>query len=256
MSRSVYTNLFRIFTISKNHPLQAETEPLGPWILWRLWKTRNDWIIKGTEYDALQTIKKATEDMEEWKSRKENQGSLEIKNPMPTNPLRESWKPPPSGWVKCNVDGTWNKDAVDNGIGWVLRDSKGDVLWIGGRKISRLSSILEVEIEALRWAILVTSNFNYDNIIFETDSKEAVEALSSDEGWPKLRTITQDIHHLLAKLNHHKIIFQPRDGNFVADRIAKESLSNRNYDPKLYSSMPNWIIPLVDVDKQSCIFMG
>lgn len=34
----------------------------------------------------------------------------------------------------------------------------------------KLRSILEVEREAMRWAVLNAVNFGYDNIIFETDS--------------------------------------------------------------------------------------
>lgn len=141
-------------------------------------------------------------------------------------------------------------------IGWVLRDEKGNVLWMGSRKIPRMRSILEVEVEALRWATLVVSNFNYVNVVFETDSKEAADAVEGKEEWPMFRAVIQDIHQLLSRIKNHKLIFQSRESKFVADRIARESLSFVNYGPKLFSLMPNWIIPLVKADKECCNHTG
>lgn len=44
---------------------------------------------------------------------------------------------------------------------------------------------------------------------------------------------------LLSQFEGFKLVFQPRDGNRVAGRIANKSLSFLNYDPKLYSIVPN-----------------
>lgn len=38
-----------------------------PWLLWRIWKNRNDFLFKGIDYPASGTIEKATEDMKECK---------------------------------------------------------------------------------------------------------------------------------------------------------------------------------------------
>lgn len=45
-------------------------------------------------------------------------------------------------------------------------------------------------------------------------------------------------------------MFHQREGNGVADRIAKEFLLLTNYGHKLYSIMPSWVITNVEVDKQ------
>lgn len=39
---------------------------LGPTLLWRLWKSRNDYLCKDVEYNALYLTSTAQEDAEEW----------------------------------------------------------------------------------------------------------------------------------------------------------------------------------------------
>lgn len=41
-----------------------------PWLLWHLWKNRNELLFKGKEYEAGSLLKKAQEDSEEWQRRK------------------------------------------------------------------------------------------------------------------------------------------------------------------------------------------
>ncbi|EFH46850.1 predicted protein [Arabidopsis lyrata subsp. lyrata] len=94
---------------------------------------------------------------------------------------------------------------------------------MGQRALPRVQTVLETELEALRWAVLTMSRFNYRRVIFESDS--------------------QHLHY-----EEVQIVFTRREGNKVADRIARESLSLLNYDPKLYSLMPDWVKNLVVID--------
>uniref|UniRef100_A0A1J3D6G7 Reverse transcriptase domain-containing protein n=1 Tax=Noccaea caerulescens TaxID=107243 RepID=A0A1J3D6G7_NOCCA len=251
MSDSIYSNLYRVFTVTKRHPYAEREGKLGPWLMWRLWKNRNELVIKGKEYDAMETVKKAEEDMEEWLKRSEGV-SKRLENHATKDTTQLTWKPPPEGWLKCNVDGAWSKEQNQCGIGWVLRDNRGKIIWMGARKLKSLRSSLETEIEALRWAIQVTTSFRYRNIIYETDSQEVIEAISEEEGWPIFKALARDISTMLASLERKKIIFQAREGNGVADRIAKETYSFVNYVPKVYSIMPRWIIPYVSEDILNC----
>ncbi|CAA7021473.1 unnamed protein product [Microthlaspi erraticum] len=111
--------------------------------------------------------------MEEWRNQKEvkEKGSATNLNAA----KRAQWTPPPEGWVKCNVDGTWSQTNAHCGISWVLRDEQGRVLWIGARKLPKVHSVLEVKLEALRWAILRVTGLSYDKVIFETDSQISID---------------------------------------------------------------------------------
>lgn len=105
-------------TVAQQHPGEEEAEKLGPWIMWRLWKNRNDLVIKGVEYDAMELVMKAKEDKEEWENREEVKKKREAQTL--TENHNEKWHKPPFGWLKCNVDGSWNKQNELCGIGWAL----------------------------------------------------------------------------------------------------------------------------------------
>lgn len=111
-----------------------------------------------------------------------------------------------------------------------------------------MKSALETEIEAMRWAILSLTRFGYRNVIFETDSRIAAELTQEEIAWPMANGTLQDIRELLYRFGPHSVSFSPRESNGVADRIAKETLSYLNYVPKLYSVLPTWICPSVEVD--------
>ncbi|KAL9299587.1 putative ribonuclease H domain-containing protein [Arabidopsis thaliana] len=120
---------------------------------------------------------------------------------------------------------------------------------MGARAIPKAQSALVTEAEALRWAVLSLSRLNYRKVIFESDSQQLVSILVDNDDMPTLDPIIQDIKFLLQHFEETKFVFMHRGGNGVADRIAKESLSLENYDPKLYSIVPNWVKSFVELDK-------
>lgn len=148
----------------------------------------------------------------------------------------------------CNVDGAWDKSKDNCGIGWVLRDHHGAVCWIGSRRLPKMRTPLEVEAEAVRWAMRFMLRLNFGNVIFETDSKCLVEAFKEEDRWPSLSTYLQDIKSLKSKMEGKKLAFQYREANRVADRIAKEIISFENNAPRLYTIMPNWVKTYVEND--------
>lgn len=81
----------------------------------------------------------------------------------------------------------------------------------------------------------------YQKVIFESDSLELVSMINNEEQRPSLAPILQGIKLLLSRIQELKLVLSPREGNEVADRIARESLSLLNDDPRLYHVMPNWI---------------
>lgn len=246
-SDSIYHNLFQALNMNQDHPNMNCGSKVIPWLLWRLWKSRNDLIYKGKDYNAAEVVRKALEDEEEWRTSREEQ-------PHPpaipqTGNLMAKWKHPPHSWVKCNSDGAWNADRANCGIGWVLRNSNKEVLWMGARAIPRVKSVLEAETEALRWAILNASRFNYTKVIFESDSQQLVSMLRQGTHGPILAPLIQDIEQLLQHFTEVKVEYVCRKANGVADRIAKESISFLNHVPKLYSIVPSWAKHYVDLDK-------
>lgn len=64
---SFYSNIHHVLSAQMKYPKEEIAMELVPWILWRLWKNRNEFQFKGRDYDAVSTLNKAREDAEDWK---------------------------------------------------------------------------------------------------------------------------------------------------------------------------------------------
>lgn len=92
------------------------------------------------------------------------------------------WEKPPLGWLKCKVDGSWYKESQNSGVGCVLRNHQGQILWLGAKAYPIMNSALDAEIEAFRWTVIMVKNLNYNNnTIFEIDSVQIVKLINGYE---------------------------------------------------------------------------
>ncbi|XP_013607736.1 PREDICTED: uncharacterized protein LOC106314409 [Brassica oleracea var. oleracea] len=187
----------------------------------------------------MSMINKAVEDMEEWNRRTDMDQREQPHLPMVRTEAK--WEPPPPNWFNYNVDGAWDESKDQCGIGWVSRNHQGEVFWMELRKLPKLRTPIEVEAEALRWAMRTMLRLNFRNVIFVSDSESLVEALREEPLRPSLHTYLQDITHMSKRVTSSKVIFQGREANRVADRIAKEAISLEISAPKLYTVMPIWL---------------
>ncbi|KAF3608133.1 hypothetical protein DY000_02046221 [Brassica cretica] len=72
-----------------------------------------------------------------------------------------------------------------------------------------------------------------------------------EEVWPRLKPIIQEIRTSLLCLSEAEVVYYPRNprsGNKVADRIAKETTTFTSIVPKLYFIPPVWLCPSLQAD--------
>ncbi|KAL0846170.1 hypothetical protein Bca101_019416 [Brassica carinata] len=245
MNQSFYSNFFHALNVQNEYPNDELQVDIVPWLLWRLWKNRNEMLFKGKEYEAESLVRKAEEDAEEWKARKTLE-KIEAERHVvqkPTTTIQSTpWRPPPQHWLKCNSDGAWSKERDITGLGWLCRDENGSVVWAGARSVAKAGSPILAEAEALRWGAETMANFGYKNIIFESDSVTLVNMINGTEAtWPNLLPTIEVIRFYLLQIGRFEVRYYPRGGNKAADRIAKESITFVSSTPKLYSVVPLWL---------------
>lgn len=253
MNLSLYSNIHHVLNVQRNYSNDEIQTDFVPWLLWRLWKNRNELLYTGKEFEVGSLVIRAKEDADEWRRRKEVEvaeaESLEAKKTT-YNHQRRSWSPPPSQWLKCNSDGAWRKERTTSGLGWVCRDETGTVIWAGARAVTRTRSPIIAEAEALKWGAETMASFGYKRIIFESDSLSLVRMINgTEETWPILRPLIEAIRVSLAQIQSFEVRFSSRGSNKAADRIAKESFTFVSSVPRLYSIVPVWLKYQVRSDK-------
>lgn len=62
-SESLFANLYWVLNQKTKYPTEEVDEEFVPWLLWRLWKNRNEFVFRGRDCPTPITVRKAWEDV-------------------------------------------------------------------------------------------------------------------------------------------------------------------------------------------------
>ncbi|OMO51393.1 hypothetical protein CCACVL1_29818 [Corchorus capsularis] len=135
--------------------------------------------------------------------------------------IQVSWKPPDQGWLKLNTDGSSLGNLGLVGSGSVIRDNEGN--WVRGsiRHLGFCTNFV-AEFWALRDGLFLAVSLNIRKLVIELDSTTVIATLNSQ--CPDnlfIQPIVNDYRLLISKLEAVKIQHVFREGNGVADALAK-----------------------------------
>ncbi|KAL0804916.1 hypothetical protein Bca101_097407 [Brassica carinata] len=151
------------------------------------------------------------------------------------------WKPPPSGWIKCDIGSAWSSSKNESGASWVLRDSDGNVLLHGRRSFSAIYSRMDASMESWLWAIDSLKNLHFGSIIFASDDKDLVAAVTKPSAWPSLKFYSQNIciqlHNFLFWRVQSLKRSDIRGASLIADSVIKED----RYQSYIAAGYPGWL---------------
>ncbi|RYR56284.1 hypothetical protein Ahy_A05g022025 [Arachis hypogaea] len=117
-------------------------------LMWEIWKTRNNKMFQQQEVNPRGTICRAKIlEAIYWKLADTQQPNKKEGNHSKTNLVK--WRPPPSNWLKANVDAAFRKETGTGAIAVVIRDYKGRIILGFSGKIQTKSSIA-AEAQAIR----------------------------------------------------------------------------------------------------------
>lgn len=157
-----------------------------PWVLWHIWKARNEFCFQQTRLDPVSVFEKASMEAEIWR---ETMAPSTILEPplvvVPTDQAR--WLRPPSDWLKCNLASSWVHDVALSGA---VRNDEGRVTLHSRRAFPQQASPLNAELCALLWSVESLASHHFQRVIFETPSLDLRMALLHLELFPQF-------HHLI-----------------------------------------------------------
>ena len=100
--------------------------------------------------------------------------------------------PPPTGWAKCNVDGSFVSQSGEAGVGVVIRDSEGQVILTAWRVIFRCQDAVEAEALACLEGLRLAAQWVQGSIILESDCTRVIQAMQQKEDRSALRFILEE----------------------------------------------------------------
>lgn len=136
-----------------------------------------------------------------------------------------SWKAPPEGTVKINVDASWHKDMSFCATGLIARDSRA-VFVAGDCRRLRGPSPVIAEALALREGIVTAHNLGLDRIILESDCLNLVEACKGGKQVGEAKVIVEDILKLQVTFQSCSFSWCSRNWNKAAHLTANACLHN------------------------------
>ncbi|KAK6135176.1 hypothetical protein DH2020_031072 [Rehmannia glutinosa] len=195
-----------------NQPM--EVSELTAIIAWKIWCARNRVCMEGEMFNIESTIKAAQTLFMEFLSCKQIDDTKGRKN------TRVKWQNPRPGNLKLNTDcAKFNDGSV--GYGFAVRDSQGDVLLAGTRRLNMEGSSTFIEGLALLYAMQKSLEAGFTDLWVECDSKELVDMLQQRTR-PKIGTniVAEDISKLAHIARVREFSFIRRSANSLADGLA------------------------------------
>ncbi|XP_024042201.1 uncharacterized protein LOC127899370 [Citrus sinensis] len=94
-------------------------------LCWVIWSARNLFLFRGKRDEPYITAAKAEAVVDSFKRIQAPGRILKARDHMTT---RTCWSPPPSGWVKINVDAAINLEEHRVGLGIIIKDANKDII--------------------------------------------------------------------------------------------------------------------------------
>jgi hypothetical protein len=82
---------------------------------------------------------------------------------------RTAWEPPPAGWTKVNVDGSFVSQSGEAGISIIARDCKRQVIFMAWSVQFRCHDTLEADAQACLEGFRLAAQWAQGPVIVETD---------------------------------------------------------------------------------------
>ena len=140
------------------------------------------------------------------------------------------WERPSNGWMKLNIDGSFDSNSENGGIGAILRDSSGRPIFACCRPLQKCSGALETELRACVDGLVKAFQWTMLPIVVETDCMSVIQMLNEKgRDRSELANLVQEAKFIMEGDREISIKKAQRSQNrishFLANKARVESLS-------------------------------
>jgi ribonuclease HI len=215
-----------VFSICQSE--DKDTTGLFAVLVWNLWNNRNNTVWNETRETGRSVGFRTRHLWEEWNMANTLNHSAATRHF--DKQQQQSWQKPPREWYKCNVDAGFHIEANKSSMGWCLRDHLGRFVLAGTHWKDGSCSVVEGEALALLQAMKEMELRGITQVIFETDSKNVVDAIHAlNNGNSKFSSIIHNINNALLLNSNFVVKFVKRQANTVVHSLARAAVLWSNH---------------------------
>lgn len=212
-------------------------------IAWKICGGRNRHIYDGSTTSLKIVIENALA----------YQGLLPESQEIPPHSLKcvGCWLPLEFGFCKLNVDGALFSDLRMAGIGAILRNSHGEVLFASSMKEQDIQEPGTIKTLTILRGLQLNMHLGVTHFLLELDCQLVTkEVQGNGEPTFTLDNLIQDIKELMTRFQQCSIQFSYKQCNEAAHYLARNA-SNINH-VVWQGEIPNFLVHTIWLDKQSC----
>lgn len=217
-------------------------------ICWNLWFARNRRVWEEEVHASRDVVERSRRYVEQyWAVLLRKKPAAGVKRARTS----EIWYPPAEGHLKVNIDGAVFAEEHCTGVGVVIRNSTGQVLYARSCMLLGRAPALHAELRAICFALQWVYEMGLQNVCIETDSRVAVELLEGklvrvDEAG----ILVHSCQHWLYRIPSATLQHTKRGGNAVAHALARGARMVRE-DRSWIGETPEHVGELVTADYRS-----
>ena len=210
-----------------------------PWLLWYIWKARNDKIYSNKDANPQEILRLAEVESRMW-----TEAQLTVKAPTENSYTGNAHHLESLALEDsrvCYIDGAWKEGDKFTGQGWFCRKSGSTEVMMGAMNLRRSLSPLHAECEALIWAMKCMKTLQYSDVVFATDCSQLVKMVSTPEEWPAFSTHMEEFNRSKMFFPYFRIRHILRAQNTLADKLARGARSSPSALLYVDSTPPVWL---------------
>lgn len=236
---SIYGNIDYLLLRAKKLGINAAVLAPVPWILWYIWKSRNEKVFSNKDIDPLDTLQLAIKEAESWTLAQKIPPPEDFMQTEPQATIRTSPSTNAIQW-RCQTDASWISSNERTGLCFTLLKADSAVLF-GTHGLASTASPLHAEAEGVIWAMQEVLKTGNRDVQFELDCEQLVKLICKEEDWPSMAAELDEIKALSMEYTDISFIHIPRSSNVHADRLAKGGRSRVHHTPYVDCVAPSWL---------------